>query len=243
MKQNMEQVDLPKYPPLIIDGPGPFAIIGDIHGCFEELDELIFELENKYKNLTYISLGDVTDRGPEVHKCINLLQTVGAKMVLGNHDEKLVRWKVGRPTHMGKSQEVSMLQLTDADFAWIRSSYRYIQLPQQKSVLVHGGFFPGIPYEQQGLKSMIRLRNIDPGTSKMYTLTEPGGTFWAEAWPGPDRIIFGHAASWGEVANYPHAIGLDTGCVYGGRLTALVLSEEAVVGIETGICKAEVLGS
>lgn len=218
------------HPPLVgatLEGPGPFALIGDIHGCFDELAELIGTIRMAYDaDVQFISLGDVCDRGPKVSDCFKILRNEKAVIIQGNHDEKLLRYRKGNKVRIGPGQEVSIKSLKDEDYLDIAKMVPFVRLPYFNVVGVHGGFMPGTAIEMQDPKQIIRLRYIDPVEKRMFTLAEGDGdkgSFWAENWVGPEHVYFGHA--WAkEIQHFPHATGLDTGCVYGNKLSAVVLS-------------------
>lgn len=218
----------PELVPLVLEGPGPFCLIGDIHGCNDELRDLIDYVLWRYPTVKFISLGDVCDRGPDVSDCFKALREWDSEIVLGNHDEKLLRWAKGSKVQIGPGQQISLQSMSPQDFEDLKRMHPFIRLPFYKAIAVHGGFHAHIPPEKQDLKQIIRLRYIQPMTTKMYTLAAgegDQGVFWAEAWKGPEHVYFGHA--WAEkVQRFPMATGLDTGCVYGNMLTGLVLHSE-----------------
>ena len=211
--------------PLVLEGSGPFCLIGDVHGCVDELQDLLALVEQVHgPDVTFISLGDICDRGPDVHGCFDLLRSVGSHMVIGNHDEKLGRWHKGNAVKMGAGQLASTDSMQEEDFAFIEKAHPFVRLPHYNVIGVHGGFFPYVPPEKQNLKQIIRLRDISG--SKMFHLGDEGGTFWADLWKGPETVIFGHA--WAkQVRRFPHAIGIDTGLVYGNYLSAAILTPES----------------
>jgi hypothetical protein len=225
-----------EYPPLvpkILEGAGPFAFIGDIHGCFDELVDLVYLVKTIHGEDTHIiSMGDVCDRGPDVHSCFAFLREIGADMIIGNHDEKMLRWWKGNAVKIRDSQQVSIDNMKDEDFRFIEKACPFVRIPFHKVLAVHGGFFPNIPPENQDLKQIIRLREVHPSTYRMLSRPDSTvGRFWAEVWPGPEKVIFGHA--WDkQIQVFPHAFGVDTGCVYGHRLTAAVLTHRSAPAIQ-----------
>ena len=93
--------------------------------------------------------------------------------------------------------------------------------------MVHGGLVPGIPIEQQTRDHLLNLRSIkDNGEPSKKIVGAP----WASLWTGPEHVVFGHDAVRG-LQRHPFATGLDTGCVYGRELTALVLPTGELVSV------------
>mmetsp|Transcript_42450 Transcript_42450/g.128815 ORF Transcript_42450/g.128815 Transcript_42450/m.128815 type:complete len:407 (-) Transcript_42450:1027-2247(-) len=121
-------------------------------------------------------------------------------------------------------------------------------------LVVHAGFIPGVPIKNQNVGTMITVREVqrfeESGPYSYYHTRREildGELFkedpepleklpWAQAWMGPERVIFGHDASRG-LQKTDHAIGLDTGAVYGGTLTGVILPEGRLVSVNmTGKC-------
>jgi diadenosine tetraphosphatase ApaH/serine/threonine PP2A family protein phosphatase len=94
-------------------------------------------------------------------------------------------------------------------------------------VVVHGGLVPGVAVEKQERDHLLNLRSIaaDGQPSKRIE-----GTPWGALWPGPEQVVYGHDAVRG-LQRHPFATGLDTGCVYGRALTALVLPAGELVSV------------
>lgn len=91
---------------------------------------------------------------------------------------------------------------------------------------MHAGFVSGIRLSKQNPRLMLNMRSILPDgtvTSKFFTNWP-----WARLWDGPNTVYFGHDADRG-LQQWPNAVGLDTGCVYGGRLSAIILPERRLV--------------
>ena len=104
--------------------------------------------------------------------------------------------------------------------------------------VVHAGCLPKIPVEKQAAGDLMRTRGINPSTGKMVPLghsDEATAVMWPEAWDGCESIVFGHA-SFDEPyihtkVNYNNlvtCVGIDTGCYYGGRLTALIIEDSHI---------------
>ena len=97
-------------------------------------------------------------------------------------------------------------------------------------MVVHGGLVPGIPLEQQTRDHLLNLRSI---TAEGRPSKRIDGAPWASLWQGPEHVVFGHDAVRG-LQRHPFATGLDTGCVYGRELTALVLPAGEIVSVRRG---------
>lgn len=119
-------------------------------------------------------------------------------------------------------------KLSKADLKWLYSLPWYITSKELNALFVHAGFVSGIRLAKQNPRLMMNMRSILPDgtvTSKFFNNWP-----WARLWDGPQTVFFGHDADRG-LQQYEHAIGLDTGCVYGGRLSACILPEKRLVSV------------
>lgn len=217
--------------------------IGDIHGCLDELRELERVLSITSSD-NVIALGDLMDRGPDPVGVVRYLRGRGWQSILGNHDEKHIRWRrhelnrklSGKSNPMQPMGPVRGAQndaLSDDDVAWLRSLPVTIQGPGW--VAVHGGMEPK-PLSDQRADRVLRTRfiNLDSRESApvQSDLSQPpNSTFWSEIWPGPQTIVYGHAVHSLESPRIDdhgsfRCFGIDTGCCFGGKLTALVTSDD-----------------
>lgn len=228
------------------------TVIGDVHGCIDELRELV-ELVGFRRGADdkLVLLGDLMDRGPDPAGCVRYAREIGADSVLGNHCEKHVRWRRrqaeaaagGRPNQMRPLPEKQLREneaLSAEDMAWLASRPVTIALGGSW-VAVHAGFEPGVPMEAQKPDRMTRIRWVDAATNRYAPLGEdfgqpPGTVFWAERYRGPHSVVYGHFVHQNgeprqdEPVPGVFCVGIDTGCVYGGRLTAMVLEPGARPG-------------
>ncbi len=123
-------------------------------------------------------------------------------------------------------------RLTHEDLLWLASLPRWLGLGG-RWIAVHGGLVPGLPLSAQPPDWAVKLRYVDaagrPVPREVGDAGAPGVRRWAEAWTGPDSVVYGHfPVGRGETRrDEPRpgvvCLGIDTGCVYGGALTALVL--------------------
>ncbi len=206
--------------------------IGDVHGCIDELKALLRKCDYHPGDLI-VFLGDLVCKGPDSLSVVQMAREVGALGVRGNHDFEVVRWhqaiKSGvDPPVIGSEHYYVASALSTADLKWMYSLPWFISSSQLNSLFVHAGFVSGIRLAKQNPRLMMNMRSILPDgtvTSKFFNNWP-----WARLWDGPQTILFGHDADRG-LQQYEHAIGLDTGCVYGGKLTACILPEMRLVSV------------
>ena len=228
------------------------AIIGDVHGCLEELDELLKQISYNPEEIRLVFLGDIIERGPDSIGCLKRIQELKAECVIGNHEDKLLRyckhegtrWMTGKENPMKVNDEIKYLQqnLTPTDLFWIKSLPSKIQIAHNLWA-VHAGLKPNVSFDKQEYSHLLHIRYITPeGKPKSLNpdKTQPEGTiYWTEQWKGPESIIYGHAVHdnprWDSGINNGnmfYCLGIDTGCCFGGSLTCVLydpMSEVKVV--------------
>jgi predicted phosphodiesterase len=205
-------------------------IVGDVHGCSDEL-QLLLRRCGYAKGDRVVIAGDLVAKGPDSQGVVQFARENGVLAVLGNHDAFALahRHEGAAPSQQGRRSYIASLQA--ADWEYLQGLPLYLRLgavkPGERDVLVvHAGLVPGVPLDRQKREHVLSLRSID-GTG------EPTSRLlvhfpWAARWQGPERLVFGHDAVRG-LQQWPLALGLDTGCVYGRLLTALILPEGELV--------------
>lgn len=204
--------------------------IGDVHGCADELDALLAECGWQPGDRVVL-VGDLVAKGPDSAGVVQRAREKGLLAVRGNHDEHVLRWHAGhgKPGKKLKPEHQRVLDtLGPADWKWLAALPVYLRLPELNVLTVHGGLVPGVPLEQQRPEHLLNLRSITPAGKPSKRIDD--GVPWATHWRGPERILFGHDAMRG-LQRHPHALGLDSGCVYGGRLTAYGLPEDRLYSV------------
>jgi len=199
--------------------PPRTIIVGDVHGCREELEILLRELSFSSGDCL-VFVGDLIARGPDSLGVLDIVRQTGALLVRGNHEQKILDWKRDNRVTLGRMHKELALSLRPVDWSLLESAPLSIELPAHRARVVHAGVDPRLPFDQQSPESLLNIRTV---------ATRDGHRpLWGAAYNGPEQIVFGHNAAPG-LQLHPFATGLDTGCVYGGRLTAMVLPEGAVV--------------
>ena len=191
--------------------------MGDVHGCANELERLLEEVEFEKRRDALILAGDAVAKGPSSAAVLDLVLDLGATLVRGNHDDlALADWEAGRE---------NTLNLTARHAALLRSLPWSVSLADAGAVVVHAGALPGVAFDRQSLVDLYTIKSVTGGGllhTPLRASRTTGGPAWAPQWRGPPHIVFGHDSDRGlQLASA--ATGLDTGCVEGGELTALVL--------------------
>lgn len=201
---------------------GRTLIIGDVHGCRRELSELLDALAFSTTDELYL-VGDLVNKGPDSRGVLKLARSVGAQVVLGNHEHRLIAARVarreGKPgPRLGPQQEQLVREFDEEDWAQIEGFPLKIDLPRHGVRVVHAGVVPGVPFEELDVTTVTRMRSIDAEGKP----SDKWGVLWGTLYDGPPHVVFGHNAR-RDPQIHRAATGLDTGCVYGGALTAMVL--------------------
>lgn len=231
---------------------GPFDIIGDIHGCFDELHELLqnlgydIRLQSDEKSLVshpdgrkVVFVGDYVDRGPKVVEVLKLVMDMQkngtAICVPGNHDMKLARALRGKNVNQTHGLAESMSQLENesdefrsqiADF--IESMISHYVLDDRKLVVAHAGMKQDLQGRASGRVREFALYGETTGETDEFGL--PIRLNWAEEYRGAAAVVYGHTPV-SEPQWINRTINVDTGCVFGGKLTALRYPERELVSV------------
>ena len=176
--------------------------VGDVQGCVAELRDLLRVAGFDRRRHRLALCGDLVNRGPDSAGVLRLARDLDALTVLGNHEVALLEGRRSATLDEVRAQLGSAL----AEWlAWIEARPTFIL--GDGYILVHAGIAPGKRPEQCTREELTELRTVD-------------GQPWFDFWRGPETVIFGHWAQRGKV-DLERCKGLDTGCVYGGRLTGL----------------------
>ena len=206
-------------------------IIGDVHGCSEEL-QMLWQACNLRPEDDVVLVGDLIAKGPKSAEVVRLCRARNARSVRGNHEDKLLslreQERAGKTPSYTDEQRKLLASLSEEDLAYIESMPLWIRLPEYEALVIHAGLAPGVPVEQQEPVHLLNMRTLD--ADGQPSASRKAGPLWAATYKGPEMAYFGHHARAG-LQHHSHALGLDTGCVYGRRLTGFILPEGRLVSV------------
>lgn len=228
---------------------GPFDIIGDVHGCYDELVALLQQLDYEVNDAgtgahhpegrRAFFVGDLVDRGPATPAVLRLVMGMvdagDALCIPGNHEAKLLRALQGRNVTTSHGLAESLAQLADEppEFAkqvaeFIDGLVSHLVLDDGKLVVAHAGLRQDMQGRASGAVRSFALYGDTTGETDEFGL--PVRYPWAEDYRGDAYVVYGHTpvpdATW-----LNRTICIDTGCVFGGQLTALRYPERELVSV------------
>ncbi|MEO0324568.1 MAG: metallophosphoesterase [Myxococcota bacterium] len=207
--------------------PRRTLVVGDVHGCRRELEALLAEVAFEAGQDRLVLVGDLVAKGPDSLGAVQLARTLGADAVRGNHDARcLAWWQAARagaePPSLGAGHRAACASLDADAWAYLEAQpvlRRYEDVLEGRSlVVVHGGLDPLVDPDELAVEDPDLVMNARSLDAAGQLTTRGEGRPWGAAWAGPELVVFGHDAVRG-LQQHPHALGLDTGCVYGGALT------------------------
>ncbi|MCO5970592.1 polynucleotide kinase-phosphatase [Actinoallomurus soli] len=232
---------------------GPFDLIGDVHGCRAELEDLLAELGYVIERdplgrpvgaahpegRTAVLLGDLVDRGPDTPGVLRLAMGMVAAgtalCVPGNHENKLVRALKGRRVTVGHGLAESLEQLgnepeefREAALAFMDGLVSHLVLDAGRLVVAHAGLKEAYHGRASGRVRSFALYGETTGETDEYGL--PVRYPWANDYRGEAMVVYGHTPV-PEPEWINNTLCVDTGCVFGGRLTALRYPEKSLVSV------------
>ncbi len=235
---------------------GPFDIVGDIHGCFDELMTLLQKLGYMLdadgilihpEGRKIVFVGDLVDRGPGTPDVLRLvMRTIEAGRALcvaGNHDQKLCRKLRGVNVKVAHGLQASLDQLESESEEFRKSAGTFLDrllshyvLDGGRLVVAHAGLREDLQGRASGKVRSFALYGETTGETDEYGL--PVRLNWAAEYRGKATVVYGHTpvpeAEW-----LNNTINIDTGCVFGGKLTALRYPEREVVSVPAAMTYCE----
>lgn len=212
---------------------GKVYAIGDVHGCREELERLLKKLELTAEDQLYF-LGDLINRGPDSAGVLRLVQSLpNTRCILGNHELRLLKYRRNsNPTYLKPYDWETIHQLNDDDWNFMASFDRAIELPEHKALLVHGGLAPWLPWQEHSIEMLTEIQTVNASTKEAGKRSQVSrGRSWQDLWEGPPFVLCGHTPR-KEIYRAKSSLCIDTGCVYGGRLTACDIATQKIIQVK-----------
>lgn len=227
------------------------VFIGDVQGCADELDALLDRIDLDPARDALWFVGDLVNRGPASARVLRRVIELGADSVLGNHDLHLLRAAEGTRALAAGDTLDDVLGAEDADrlLAWLRG--RPLVQEWDDLLLVHAGLHPAwsdprkvaaplertirrgrTPLDDPDLRFLTTVRYCDAAGRLPPKDGSPGRGYppWDDHYRGDRLVVFGHWASRGLVRG-ERVRGLDSGCVWGGKLTAWIAEQDRFVSV------------
>jgi bis(5'-nucleosyl)-tetraphosphatase (symmetrical) len=236
----------------VVSDPGRRCriFIGDVHGCADELEDLLECLDFRPDRHELWFAGDLANRGPHALRALRRVREVATGVVLGNHDLHLLGVAAGDRELREADTIAPILSAPDCEelLAWLRRQPLLVEWDDV--VLVHAGLHPRwhdpgkvaaslqrevargqIPWKDEDLAFLTRARECD-ATGRRPEGDDVAGDWqpWHSFYAGTRTVVWGHWAAFGLV-NLPRLRGLDSGCVWGGALSAWRVDEDEIVSV------------
>jgi serine/threonine protein phosphatase 1 len=198
------------------------VVVGDIHGCYGELLDLMDRV-GPADGDRVISVGDLVTKGPSNVAVVDFFRaSKNRSAIIGNHERVLLQKFRGNHVKLETHHAEVIAEFGDRFgeyMEWVAALPPYVDL--RDSLVVHAGLRPGRSLAEQDIEDLTEIRQVVIGDKQIP---------WFDAYNGNQTVIFGHWV-FTEPLVKRNAIGIDTGCVYGGRLTACVLPERHLVSV------------
>lgn len=235
--------------------PSRFDIIGDVHGCADELEALLCRMDYSVQwseangvrtpivtapeGRKVVFVGDLVDRGPRtpdvLRIAMHMVEAGSAFAVMGNHDRKLMRWLDGRNVQIthGLQQSIEQLSAESNEFrsrakVFLDELRSHYWLDGGKLAVAHAGLKEEMIGRGSGAVREFALFGDTTGEMDEFGL--PVRRDWEVEYRGSTSVVYGHVAT-DEAQWVNNTICIDTGCVYGGKLTALRWPERELISV------------
>ncbi|MDR0464903.1 MAG: polynucleotide kinase-phosphatase [Treponema sp.] len=230
---------------------GPFDIIGDIHGCFDELCELLIKLNYQvdFKSFTVnhpegrkpVFLGDLCDRGPKnievLRLVMNMVKSGGAWCIAGNHDVKLLKKLNGKNVQLTHGLDITVQQMESQSLDFVQEVKTFLDnlishyvFDGGKLVVSHAGLKEEYHGRSSGRVREFCLYGETTGETDEYGL--PIRFPWANEYRGNALVVYGHIPN-PDAQIINNTACIDTGCVFGGSLSAYRYPEKEIVRVKS----------
>ena len=198
-------------------------VVGDLHGCYDELIDLLESVSFTQEDRV-VCVGDLVTKGPKNREVLELfMNDARFRTVIGNHDLALRRKWGGEKVKLKAAQKATHKELKSDKEKYLPFLNRLpFTIDLGTHLVVHAGLRPDVELYSQTSEDMTLLRTLGKDRESH------DGTPWYEVYDGEKIVLFGHWPG-REPRRGPKAIGLDTGCVYGYTLTGYIIEEERFI--------------
>jgi len=217
------------------------ALFGDVHGCIDELTELYQAL--CHESLDEIcSLGDLVDRGPDSGAVVAFCKEHQIKLTQGNHESSILshhKTQLKNPLHSPKNEDKrrTLGSIRPEDWEYLDAPLLHVW-DDLNVVAVHGGLYPRLPLwaQPQTVKYLQMIHPRYMGRTEWWGYEEEAGYHaqgwrrWTEVYEHEQLCVYGHSV-YPEPHFVNNTLGLDTGCVFGGSLTAVILPDRKFISV------------
>jgi len=231
---------------------GRTLVVGDVHGCYDELLALLDRVRYDPAADSLVFVGDLVMKGPKNLEVLQLARELRAFAVRGNNDDAALNaWLKVQEGRRIKAKSDWVRDMGPDDAQWLGEMPFTLALPALRTLIVHAGLVPGRALRKQRLVDLYKMRTVYREGGKgggeggqggggagegggggkgrwraVQRARDETGILWGSKYQGMKHVFFGHDALQ-SLQRHAWATGLDTGCVYGGTLTAAVLPPEA----------------
>ena len=196
-------------------------VYGDIHGCLEEFIELRKRVP---KNKIEICVGDLIDRGKYANEVIEYVMKNNIKSIIGNHEYKHIRKYWGRKVKLDENQKEVYKSFTKESLEFLSNLPMFMKI--DNTTILHAGISNKMDLNDKKIEHILYMRDLDENENFLsINHDNPNAKYWAEIYNGNQGfIIHGHQV-FSEVTKFPNSIAIDTGCVYGNKLSAIYIND------------------
>lgn len=203
-------------------------IVGDVHGCFDELMELLKKVSYDAQNDRLIFVGDLINKGPKSLDVMRWVKKSHAEVLLGNHELGFINYlKNPDPKYSSFVKLEKEMGSEVAEWAaWITSFPLYIE--EENFIVVHGGIVPNLSLHRSPPHLLTRIRTWDGKGEDLYNNDDPP---WYDFYKDEKLVVYGHWAGKGLNIR-DNTIGIDTGCCWGKKLSLLHLETREIIQVQ-----------
>jgi len=205
------------------------VIVGDVHGCADELVDLMNEVQFDSGKDILVFVGDLVAKGPKSKEVVQFAIEARALGVRGNHDHYTILRRDDDRDPQKEHSKLAREVLSKNEMDWLAALPLSLRIEEHNVLVVHAGLKPSLPIEKNDMHDILHIRNITEDGSASSNPNR--GIPWVEAWKGPEHVVFGHDAV-RKIQSTQFSTGLDSGCVYGGELSALIVPSFEVKSVK-----------